>query len=152
MIEMSSTQTNTFLLLSLLNRLNSNISVFRTDYCDGSQQTTSAGLSKSRQESDRDGTPDQVEHIIREGKMRGLVKNYTNYSSFQYERKGAQCTHSVSIDKIDDYKEVVKRSREMRQEEVVIPVSKTVKKYLAENAEMVDECKSCATYHSHLIT
>ena len=40
----------------------------------------------------------------------------------------------------------------MRQEEVVIPVSKTVKKYLAENAEMVDECKSCATYHSHLIT
>jgi len=63
----------------------------------------------------------------------------------KYERKGAQCTHSVSIDKIDDYKEVVKRSREMRQEEVVIPVSKTVKKYLAENAEMVDELITIAT-------
>ena len=80
-----------------------------------------------------------------------LLKNYTSYSSFQYERKGALCTDSVSIDKIDDYKEVAKRSREMRQDEVVVPVSKTVKKYLAENADMVDECKFCSTYHLNLI-
>ena len=44
------------------------------------------------------------------------------------------------------------RCREMRQEEVVVPVSKTIKKYLAENADTTDMCKSCSTYHSYLLT
>ena len=59
----------------------------------------------------------------------------------QYEELGAECCSTVGIEEIDKPEFVEDRFKGIKRKNLEFPVSKTVRRWVEEHEEEIDECK-----------
>ena len=59
----------------------------------------------------------------------------------QYEEIGAECSSTVGINEIDKPGLVEDRYRGVKRKKLELPVSRTLRRWVEEHGEEIDECK-----------